>query len=91
MKEPYKRTSVRLPYTTSVRLKMNGYEWGGWIENFSTKGVLLRLDVTHGRPLPPLHSQGVLHFQVDGVEMETHVSVVRSSDDKLGLSFVNPP
>ncbi|MBF0161957.1 MAG: PilZ domain-containing protein [Magnetococcales bacterium] len=91
MEQHSKRTSVRLPYQTSIRLKMNGVEWSGHIENFSTAGILVRLNKGAGQQLPPLQSQGTLIFQVDGVSLESAVTVVRASGEQLGLAFMSAP
>ncbi|MEO5348795.1 MAG: PilZ domain-containing protein [Magnetococcus sp. YQC-3] len=87
MNERNKRTATRLPYTTAIRLKIKGREWSGRIENFSTNGVLVHLDAPSGGGYPALEEQGVLISQVDEVDLESPVRVVRAAGQSCGLSF----
>lgn len=88
MTEQHKRASVRLPYRTPIRLRIEGGEWSGHIENFSTKGVLISLNKGSGQRLPSQQSQGILLFQMDEVDFEVPVSVVRSVGHQLGVAFM---
>ncbi|MEO5371419.1 MAG: PilZ domain-containing protein [Magnetococcus sp. DMHC-1] len=90
MSDRNKRKTIRLPYSTRIQLKVAGHEWSGHVKDFSANGLLICLDTVPGKIPPRLTDQGIIIFQIEGIDMEIMVTVVRSIDNHCGVEFKHP-
>lgn len=87
MNDDEKRKFIRVPYAAPIQLKIEEDQWHGRVENFSTEGLRVYLDKHPKNKSPQLKTYGTVTFQVDGVDLESVVEVIRSSANDCGLAF----